>query len=194
LNRKWCEKLAFFEIFIDGKPHRIELTKTGENTFAVKLDGRTVKAKLPPDKPDVEGDTFYININGKKYSVSLPKIEKGKILFVKVEEATFKAEIKPLARKAAAATYTPVVTLPIRKAQGTKQQVAEGIITAPMTGKILSVKVKKGETVKSGQILCILEAMKMENEIAAVKAGMVREVYVSEGSSVSEGEPLFLVD
>ena len=186
--------MAFFEILIDGKPHRIELTKTGENIFAVKLDGRTVKAELSGVKPDVEGGTFYININGKKYSVSLPKIEKGKILSVKVEEATFKAEIKPSARKAVAATYTPVVTLPIRKAQSTKQQVAEGIITAPMTGKILSVKVKKGEAVKAGQILCILEAMKMENEIAAVKAGMVREVYVSEGSSVSEGEPLFLVD
>jgi biotin carboxyl carrier protein len=63
-----------------------------------------------------------------------------------------------------------------------------------MTGKILSVKVKKGEQVKLGQVICILEAMKMENEITAPKAGTVREVHVSEGSSVSEGEPLFVVD
>ncbi|RJS81359.1 biotin/lipoyl-binding protein [Candidatus Bathyarchaeota archaeon] len=63
-----------------------------------------------------------------------------------------------------------------------------------MTGKILSIKVKKGDAVKAGQILCILEAMKMENEITASKTGTVREVYISEGSSVSEGEPLFLID
>lgn len=187
--------MAVFEIFIDGKLHKIELTRTKESTFAVKLDGRTVKAKISADKPDVEGGgPFSINIDGKMYSVSLPKIEKGKILPVRVEEAMFKAEIKQRARKVVIAAYKPAVTLHIRKAQGTKQPTAEGIVTAPMTGKILLVKVKKGDVVKAGQVLCVLEAMKMENEITAVKAGTVREVYVSEGSSVSEGEPLFLVD
>jgi biotin carboxyl carrier protein len=63
-----------------------------------------------------------------------------------------------------------------------------------MTGKILSVKVKKGDQVKKGETLCILEAMKMENEITTSKAGTVREVYVSEGSSVSEGDSLFIID
>jgi biotin carboxyl carrier protein len=63
-----------------------------------------------------------------------------------------------------------------------------------MTGKILSVKVKKGDQVKKGETLCILEAMKMENEITTSKAGTVREVYVFEGSSVSEGDTLFIID
>jgi biotin carboxyl carrier protein len=62
-----------------------------------------------------------------------------------------------------------------------------------MTGKIVSVKVKKGENVKTGQVLCVIEAMKMENEIIAAKAGAVKEVYVSDGSSVSEGEPLLII-
>jgi len=66
-------------------------------------------------------------------------------------------------------------------------------VTAPMTGKILSVMVKKGDQVKTGQILCVLEAMKMENEVTAPKTGTVQEVYVSEDSSVSEGEALFVV-
>jgi glutaconyl-CoA decarboxylase len=63
-----------------------------------------------------------------------------------------------------------------------------------MTGKILSVKVKKGDQVKAGQVVCVIEAMKMENEIAAPKAGTVREVHVSAGSSVNEGEALVVVD
>jgi biotin carboxyl carrier protein len=62
-----------------------------------------------------------------------------------------------------------------------------------MTGKILSIKVKKGEQVKAGQVLCILEAMKMENEIAAPKSGTVQEILASEGSSVGEGETLFII-
>jgi acetyl-CoA/propionyl-CoA carboxylase biotin carboxyl carrier protein len=62
-----------------------------------------------------------------------------------------------------------------------------------MTGKIVSVKVNKGDKVKAGQVLCVIEAMKMENEITASKAGSVQEVNVSEGSSVNEGEILFVI-
>jgi biotin carboxyl carrier protein len=63
-----------------------------------------------------------------------------------------------------------------------------------MMGKIISVMVKKGDHVKAGQIVCVLEAMKMENEITTPNAGTVQEVCVFEGSSVSEGETLFVVN
>jgi biotin carboxyl carrier protein len=73
------------------------------------------------------------------------------------------------------------------------RHVSEGAVTAPMTGRILSIMVKKGEEAKTGQVLCVLEAMKMENEITSPKNGNVQEVYVSEGSPVSEGEILFMI-
>lgn len=188
------QELPIYEIFIDGKPHKIELTKIGENNFTVTINGKTVKLELPTEKLGLEEKTFFVKLNEKTYTLKLPKIEKGKVLPVKVEEATFKAEIKTPARKAVVTAYEPTVTIPTKKPTSTQQPVVEGAITAPMTGKILLVKVKKGDAVKAGQVLCILEAMKMENEITASKAGTVREVYVSEGSSVSEGEPLFLID
>jgi acetyl-CoA/propionyl-CoA carboxylase biotin carboxyl carrier protein len=75
----------------------------------------------------------------------------------------------------------------------TKNQAVEGAVTAPMTGKIMSVKVKKGDPVKQGQALCVIEAMKMENEIVAPKAGTVQDVNVSEGSAVNEGDTLFIL-
>jgi biotin carboxyl carrier protein len=62
-----------------------------------------------------------------------------------------------------------------------------------MTGKVVSVRVKRGDQVKAGQALCVVEAMKMENEIASVRAGVVKEVLVSDGSPVSEGQALFVV-
>ncbi|TEU06064.1 biotin/lipoyl-binding protein [Candidatus Bathyarchaeota archaeon] len=80
----------------------------------------------------------------------------------------------------------------MRRTMAPKQDV-EGAVTAPMMGKIISVMVKKGDHVKAGQIVCILEAMKMENEITTPKAGTVQEVCVFEGSSVSEGETLFVI-
>ena len=63
-------------------------------------------------------------------------------------------------------------------------------VTAPMPGNIVSVKVNVGDTVKSGDVLCVLEAMKMENEIMAPKDGKVVAVSVSQGSTVSTGDVL----
>jgi acetyl-CoA/propionyl-CoA carboxylase biotin carboxyl carrier protein len=62
-----------------------------------------------------------------------------------------------------------------------------------MTGKIVSVKVERGDQVKANQVLCIIEAMKMENEINASKAGVIKEVNVFEGSPVNEGDVLFVI-
>ena len=62
-----------------------------------------------------------------------------------------------------------------------------------MPGNILRVDVKQGDTVKSGQILVILEAMKMENEIVAPKDGTVAQVVVSKGTVVDTGAPLVII-
>jgi biotin carboxyl carrier protein len=181
-----------YEVFVDGKPKKVELTRNGEKAFTVKVDGKSVNVELQTEKTDFEKG-FKISVNGKNYGVALPKAEKDKPLPVKVEEATFKVEVKTPIKKPELKAFVPLQTAPT-KMQTATRQVVEGAVVAPMTGKILSVKVKKGESVKAGQILCILEAMKMENEIAAPKAGTIREVLVSEGSSVSEGEPLFIID
>jgi len=184
--------LPAYEIFIDGKPRRIELTKIGENSFTVKIGDKSLIVELPAEKPELEKE-FSIKVDGKTYRIELPKIDREKLFSVKVEEVAFKAEVKIPTLKPVLTVFEPGPLTPTKRAMVTKQ-VVEGAVTAPMTGKILSVKVKKGEHVKAGQILCVLEAMKMENEITSPKAGTVREVYVSEGSSVSEGEPLFTVD
>lgn len=181
-----------YEILIDGKPRKVALTKTGEKSFMVKIEDKSLNIELPTDKPDLEKE-FSIKVNGKEYQIELSKLDREKLFPLKVEEATFKAEVKTATRKPALPVFEPTSLTPTRAAIATKQ-VIQGAVTAPMTGKILSIKVKKGEQVKAGQILCILEAMKMENEITAPKSGAVREVYVSEGSSVSEGESLFMID
>jgi biotin carboxyl carrier protein len=184
--------LSEYEIVIDGKPRKIELTRTGENSFKVKIGDKSVSVELPAEKPDLTKE-FSIQVDSKTYQVELPEINCEKSFSVKVEGATFKSEVKTFTREPTLTTFKPASQTPAKPITTTKQ-VMEGAVTAPMTGKILSIRVKKGDLVKAGQILCILEAMKMENEIATPKTGTVREIYVSEGSSVSEGEPLFIVD
>jgi biotin carboxyl carrier protein len=180
-----------YEVFIDSKPKKIELTKTSEKCFTVKIDAKSLNVELQTDKFDLEKQ-FSIKINDKAYAVELPKFDRKKLFPIKVEEATFKAEVKTPTAKAASVAFELTPLTPPKRAVAQKQAV-EGSVTAPMTGKIVSVKVKKGDPVKAGQVLCIIEAMKMENEIAASNAGSVQEVNVSEGSSVNEGEVLFVV-
>jgi len=180
-----------YEIFIDGKPRKIELIKNGEKNFTVKIDDKPLNVELTADKLDLEKQ-FYLKIDDKIYKIELPKIDWGKPFPIKVEEATFKAEVKTPTTKVALTAFEPTSLTPTKRIV-TQKQVVEGAVTAPMTGKIVSVKVKKGDQVEAGQVLCIIEAMKMENEITTLKAGTVQEVNVSEGSSVSEGEVLFVI-
>ncbi len=74
--------------------------------------------------------------------------------------------IRPSPQLAVSAAVEQTPTAPTLR-MPKPQQVVSGTVTAPMTGKIVSIRVGKGEQVKAGQVLCILEAMKMENEITA---------------------------
>ena len=66
-------------------------------------------------------------------------------------------------------------------------------VSAPMPGNILKVNVAPGQAVKEGEVLVILEAMKMENEIIAPKSGTVKQVLVSKGTTVETGAPLVFI-
>lgn len=118
----------------------------------------------------------------KKYNVTV----NGVIYEVEVEEVGATA---PTAAPVAAPAPAPVAAsaAPVApKAAPAAKPAAAGAVTvkAPMPGNILKVNVKAGDAVKRGDILCILEAMKMENEICAPSDGTVASVNVSQGATV----------
>ena len=183
--------LPVYNIHVEGKPFKIELIKTGTDSFIAKIGEKEKEIKFSKDE---ESGTFLIFVGDKKYKVELEKISRRKPFSVKVNEIPFKVEIKPLERPVKALATTAVLPSAETKKAVKPVVVTEGAVVAPMTGKIVSVKVKEGDEVKAGQVLCILEAMKMENEIAAPKSGKVKELNVSEGSSVNEGEVLAVIE
>jgi biotin carboxyl carrier protein len=77
-----------------------------------------------------------------------------------------------------------------------RRNVQEGpvLLTAPMAGRIVALKTTVGTLAEEGQALVVLEAMKMENEVASPKNGTVREVYVQPGALVKPGDKLVLID
>ena len=67
---------------------------------------------------------------------------------------------------------------------------ADGAVTSPMQGTVLKVEVTDGDVVTAGQLLCVVEAMKMENEIVAPRVGIVRDLSVSPGAAIASGQLL----
>lgn len=95
----------------------------------------------------------------------------------------------------ASATAVKEETVPVNTEKSTSRMpVVEGTpVNAPLSGSILEIKVKPGETVKQGQVLLTLEALKMENEIVAPVAGVVKDVYVQTGAMVNVGDVLVVL-
>ena len=79
-----------------------------------------------------------------------------------------------------------------RAAQGVGA--GSGAIVSPMQGTVLDVKVAVGDTVEAGQVICVIEAMKMENEVTAVVAGTVAEIAVEPLQPISVGDPIVTID
>ncbi len=123
---------------------------------------------------------FKINVNGISYNVEVEEI--GGV------SAPAAAPAAPVAAPVAAAAPAPSAApapVPAAPAPADGNQVK-----SPMPGNILDVRVSVGDTVKEGDILMILEAMKMENEILAPVAGKVIDVQVSKGAAVNSGDVL----
>ena len=123
---------------------------------------------------------FNITVNGVAYEVEVEEVAAG-------EASAPAAAALKAAPKAAAPAAKPAAPKAAPVANGTK-------VNAPMPGTILDVKVAQGQAVKKGDVLLILEAMKMENEILAPQDGTVAQVAVSKGASVNSGDPLVVLN
>ena len=126
---------------------------------------------------------YKVTLNGRTYEV---EVEAGKAMLLDEYEA-----IVPAAAPVAAPAAAPApVAAP---APAAAAPVAGDAVTAPMPGNILKVNVTAGQAVKEGDVLVVLEAMKMENEILAPKACTVKQVLVSKGSTVDTGATLVVL-
>ncbi len=125
---------------------------------------------------------YKVTLNGKIYEV---EVEKGEAVIQAEYEAAL-PQATPVAATQEVATAAPAAA-PVATAPASA---GANSVTAPMPGTINAVKVTSGQQVKKGDVLFILEAMKMENEIYADKDGKVGQVFVQKGASVSTGSPL----
>ena len=117
---------------------------------------------------------YKVKVNGKVYEVELESVsESAQSIVAPVQSA-------PVVEQSAQAAA------PVASGEGAE-------LKAPMAGTILDVKVSVGQTVKVGDVICILEAMKLENEVVANANGVVKSISVSKGTSVELGHLIAVI-
>lgn len=152
---------------------------------------------------------YNFRINGHDYQVDVNSVEGG-IADVTVNGTDYKVEladavpapaqqaVRPAPQTVSTAAPAPQATAPAAQtaAQTTTASAPQGkgeVVTAPLPGVILDIKVKVGDAVKAGQTVAVLEAMKMENEIESTASGTVTAVNAGKGDSVLEGAAIITI-
>lgn len=170
----------------------------------VTIGGRSYEVEVRGDTVVVDGHEFAVAVErgeaydtvtagGVGYRVALPpEGERESGMAVEVDHRPFTLEWEGrLGGGPARRVARPVSARSAPSAAGAG---VAGGVAAQLSGRVLRVAVAAGETVEAGQLLLVLEAMKMENEINAPRAGTVKDVPVGEGDQVSEGDTLVVLE
>lgn len=135
--------------------------------------------------------TYKFKINGNEYNVEINSVE-GSNASVTVNGTAYQVELENAPAVPVQAAPAPVSSAPapVQSAPAAPKPAASGAgkaLTSPLPGVIIGIKVNVGDTVKAGQEVAVLEAMKMENSIEATHDGTVTAIHVAKGDSVLEG-------
>lgn len=144
--------------------------------FNYKINGAPYKVVVTKS----DSELVELEVNGTPFTVEMGQKAKKSLSGVKRPSASSSS---PLPQS----TSTPLVTRPATPA-------GKNVIQSPLPGIILDIRCKVGDTVKKGQTLMILEAMKMENNILANGNGKITEILVQKGDSVLEGANLVVIE
>ena len=128
---------------------------------------------------------YKVTLNNRVYEV---EVEQGEAMLVNEYELAAPAVAAPAAAPVAVASAAAPAAAPAAGALA-----AGEVVTSPMPGNILKINVAQGQHVSEGDVLIVLEAMKMENEISATKSGTVAQINVTKGAVVETGTPLVII-
>jgi len=166
------------------------LTVSGKTWLVTELEKRGLAQKVEINdeelsvriirEPTDDQPNLVANINGKVLIARREEDRDGSDYLVRLNGRLLKVSVEGREQPSQNAGVSETVLGPI-------------VITAPMSGRIVSLKASPNTSVNKGQPLAILEAMKMENEIAAPKTGTVKEVYVQSGALVKAGDKICLL-
>jgi len=175
-------------VTLEGRDAEVEFRTEGER-LVLEVEGKRLEAdfrRLP------DGEVYSLLVNGRSHEVRIaaparaatgsagPDAAPG-VLEVTLGGTTFPVEVRHPIEKA------------LQSVRATAADSGVETITAPMPGLVVAFRVRPGERVAAGQAVVVVEAMKMQNELAARRAGVVGELLVAERATVSAGQPLLRI-
>ena len=159
-------------VTLDGRDEEVEFHAEGERLW-LEVAGRKLEAdfhRLP------DGEVYSLLVDGRSYEVRV--VHTGSVIEVTHHGTTLPVEVRHPLEKLLQSTQRPT-------AGGGGE-----IVTAPMPGLVVAIRVRPGERVEPGQPVAVVEAMKMQNELVAQRGGVVSEVLVTERATVGAGQVL----
>jgi biotin carboxyl carrier protein len=132
---------------------------------------------------------FKITVEGADYEVEVEEIHQGVVPHAAPPPPVAAPAKTPVVRAEAHSQPAPAAARP----QAPKVA-GKGVMSSPMQGMVFAIKVKAGDTVKVGDVLLVLEAMKMESDIPSPQDGIIKEIFVAAGQHVRRGDPLLAIE
>ena len=160
-----------YEAVIGGGRRRIEVEPLGEGRYRVGTEERQVDQVL------FEGGVYSLLIDGASYEVTVRDEKKGFLVEIGAHLIPVRLDDP---------SQSP------GKAAGEAME-GEAVLSSPMPGRVVGIKVQEGELVKAGQGVILVEAMKMENELHSPKGGQVKKIAVRVGDAVEAGQELVVI-
>jgi propionyl-CoA carboxylase alpha chain len=161
-----------FWVTVEDHDAEVEFHAQGDRLW-LEVEGHRLEADFRP-LPD--GEVYSLIIEGRSHEVRVTPCASG--VEVTLDGATVPVEVRH-----------PLEKL-LQSSQETRPRSVGEMVVAPMPGVVVAVRVRVGERVAPGQPVAVVEAMKMQNELASVRGGVVTEVGVTERETVSAGQPL----
>ena len=151
--------------------------------YSLKINGQNYDVQI--DEVNEASTVARVIVNGTPYEVEIAGAKSA---------AASKPQVAPAPKQANSAQITPATATASAPRAAASASAGAGAIKCPLPGTGLAIKVNVGDTVTTGQTLVVLEAMKMENNIDADRAGVVKQILVQQGATVMEGDNLIVIE
>ncbi len=153
-----------------------------ETNYSLKINGQNYDVTI--DSVNESSTLAHVTVNGTPYEVEIAGARGA---------AASKPQVAPAPKEADSAKITPASAAASPRI-APAAAAAGSAVKCPLPGTVMSINVAVGDRVAPGQTLLVLEAMKMENNIDADRAGVVKQIFVQQGATVMEGDNLLVIE
>lgn len=173
----------------------IPITVEGTNEGKLSVTINDIKFTVRVTDADRDRGIFHVAVGNRELILHITSQPDTQSYKVTLNKRDYTAVLKPISpERSITSTAVTTTSRPIIREQtpttSTHTSAEPGAIVAPLPGRVIEVRVKEGDTVQAGDVVIVLEAMKMANEIRATQAGVVSQVHVQSGKAVEKGQPL----